>query len=47
MFYYFSGDDSSLPDAGTKSQITGAATQFLGSQQGGALAGPGRGFMEP
>jgi len=49
MFYYFSGDDSSLPDAtaaGAKAPFTGAATPFLASQQGGP-AGPGRGFMEP
>jgi hypothetical protein len=49
MFYYFSGDASSLPDAtvpGAKPQFTDAAAQFLASQQGGP-AGPGRGFMEP
>ena len=49
MFYYFSGDDSSLPDtaaAGAKAHFTEAATQFLASQQGGP-AGPGRGYMEP
>ncbi|KAF2688947.1 hypothetical protein K458DRAFT_414615 [Lentithecium fluviatile CBS 122367] len=44
MFYYFSGDDSSLPasSGNPKAHLTTAATHF-----GGALAGNERAFMEP
>jgi hypothetical protein len=47
VFYYFSGDASSLPNAAAPGVGKDAAAPFLASQHGGALAGPGRGFMEP
>ncbi|KAF2652431.1 hypothetical protein K491DRAFT_695598 [Lophiostoma macrostomum CBS 122681] len=49
MFYYFSGDEQTLTTAtatANKAAQQVLSTSLLGRQGGGALAGPGRAYME-
>jgi hypothetical protein len=50
MFYYFSGDEQTLTTAtatANKAAQQVLSTSLLGRQDAGALAGPGRAYMEP
>ncbi|KAF1938473.1 hypothetical protein EJ02DRAFT_457859 [Clathrospora elynae] len=48
MFYYFSGNEETLATNAQKvGQHMGASGISPNAPLGGALAGPGRGFMEP